>query len=655
MSTAIAVTLLLFGACARRETPSPNSPRTAEPDVLLLTLDTFRADRAGCLGNPGGLTPALDAALRDGLLASNAFASAPLTAIAHSSILTGLEPPDHGVRENTLYTLSEKARTLPGLLRERGFSTAGFIAGLPLEERFGFGNGFDHFDDTLSPLRAGDASYAERSAREVINAVAGYLDGASASRLFLWVHFFDAHHPRRIPAALVRFPAADDYDREIRGLDLELGRLFREFERRRGKPILAVASDHGEGLGGHGELSHGVLLYREVMESIVGFAAPLDSRAKSRLPARVVPEIVRLTDVLPTLLDALGVEPENKLPGRSLLSPAPADLAAYGESYYSTIHYGWSPLLSLRTAEWTYIDAPQPELYDRARDPGEMKNVIEDRPDVAASLAARLRPLIREPVAEDSKAPDSETQEQLASLGYVGGTIAREPDRTKNPKTLIGAVNALFRGMTLQSEGRLTEALASYQRAYQADSENFSVLFQLADCLRLLGDPMSAMSYYRRVIAIQPSVTEAYAHLALLTYDRGEKEAAIRLLEEGLAHSPRSFSLLMTAGDLALEAGSPAKAAALYESASESEPRRPESWIGRATAAEALGRSPDADEFWKRAATMDPENPRIPPRHRPASRTSSRSLALRTAIRPFSRRRVEKSLPSRDPSPGPNW
>ena len=598
-------------SCAPKNPPAARS-RSGAPDVLFVTLDTFRADRAGCMGHPGGLTPALDSALRRGLLASNVFAPAPLTAVSHATLLTGLEPTEHGVRENALYPLEENLPHLAQILRSQKFLTAGFISGVPLERRFGFANGFDVFDDSLETARTEDPNYAQRSGKQVVDAMLQWLDrDLAAGRLFVWVHFFDAHHPRKIPPALRKLPASDDYDREIFVLDRELARLQREFSARRGEPLFVVASDHGEALGEHGEVSHGVLAYDETMRAILGICAPAGSEESSRIGNRIVSETCGFTDFKPTLLAALGMPDSPASSGRSLLDARPDTASVYGESYYANIHYGWSPVLTLRTKRWTYVEAPVPELYDRDRDPGERVNVYEQEPETAREMAAALRSMTKSPDPTAGEPMDRATEERLESLGYVSATSQRKSDSTKDPKKLIATANALFRGVTLKSEGKPNEALAFLQRAYRDDPENFSVLYHLADCLRVLGDAMSAMSYYRRAIEAHPKSADAFAHLAILTYENGRHAEAFTLLEDGLRNSPQSFALLMTTGDLLLESGDAAKAESFYKQAAEAEPKRAEPWIGLAHTAQAEGRTAESDSHWRRAQAIDPRHPRL--------------------------------------------
>jgi arylsulfatase A-like enzyme len=553
---------------------APREGGTSGTGVLLVTVDTFRADRAGCMGHPGGLTPELDRVARRGLLCREAFAPAPLTAVSHATILTGVDPPRHGVRQNTSYVVPDSLPSLAARLREEGFRTAAVIAALPLTAAFGFARGFEHFDDDL----AGDSAspfYAERPANVVVDHALAWVDGlAAADRWFLWTHFFDPHYPYEAPRPLNRLPAGDPYDREIRTADLEIGRLFDGIVARRGAlPWIFVLSDHGEGLGGHGETSHGVLVYAETVHGFFAVAGP--GAPSERLRPGVLEGVVRYTDVFPTLLDVLKLEVPADAEGQSLLAAAAAGRGAYGESYYSAITFRWSPVLSWRDDRWTYIESTVPELYDRWSDPGEERDVAAGNADVAARFAAALAAVTVDP-GDPAAEVDPEVVEQLLALGYVAGTRAFELDRTKNPRERIGAVNDLFRGIALMGLGRTGEALSAFQRAYRADPENSSVLFHLADCLHTLGDVPSAIEYYRRSVAADSRQGQAWAHLAVLQFDSGRRAEAMVALEEGLRINPTAFPLLMTAGDLHAELGEAEEAVGFYRLAAEKYPDREE-------------------------------------------------------------------------------
>ena len=614
----IALAGLLLLAAGSGCATGDREARRAEgpPDLLLVTVDTFRADRAGCYGHPGGLTPWMDRVLRNGMLARDAYVPAPLTAVSHASILTGLEPPSHGVRENGSFTLPETVPTLATILRERGFRTAAFIAAFPLESRFGFAQGFDHFDETLGPAGTSVSYYAERPAAEVVDSTLSWIDGIpSGDRWFVWAHFFDPHHPRDVIRSLRKLPG-NDYDREIRGMDVEIGRLVKELTLWGGgrAPILAVVSDHGEAFGQHGESSHGVLIHEEVMRSVFGIDAPSGTEEGARLPRGIETRIVRHSDLAPTLLELLGLETETAFEGVSRVGES-EDPGAYGESYYSTLHYAWSPLLSWRTGRWAYIEGPNPELYDRIEDPGESRNVLPEHPEVVEDLSGRIAELARDPAPADDTL-DPETRAKLQALGYVTGGTDRPVNGGKDPKQLVGSIDRLLRGMHLKGTGNPQAALVELQTAYQMDQENASTLFHLADCHRILGNRPTAISYYRKAIELDPRAAEAFGHLAMLELERGRPEEAVALLEEGLRHNPDAFPLLMTRGDVARQLGNPGEADALYRRALEREPRRVEPCAALALLAESLGNAREAREWWSEALSRDPAHPMIPPRIR---------------------------------------
>ncbi len=613
-----------FGACSPGERRDGGSGAAGHPDVLLITLDTFRADRAGCMGHPGGLTPTLDRIARTGLLARAAYASAPLTAVSHASILTGLDPPDHGVRENWFFRLPDTAPTLADRLQAAGYRTGGFIAGFPLTRRFGFSQGFETFDDRLGSPMTTTTGAMERPGELVVDSALAWARGLPAeSRWFLWAHFFDPHYPWDSRPPLQRHPAEDDYDREILWTDLQVHRLLRGLEGIEGAlPLIALATDHGEGLGGHGELTHGVLLYREMTRAVFCMAAPANSDEARRLGTGIRGRITRLTDIAPTLLDLVGLEPAGACDGRSILKEAQEPLVAYAETYYPQFHFDWSPLHSLRTDRWSYIESPEPELFDLQRDPGETRNVLAENPQVAERLSRQLAALTIPPEEVGDDDVSEEIRDQLMSLGYVAGSASPTPagGRDKDPKKLVWTANAIFRGITLMAEGDLAGALRHLQHAHREDPENKTVLYQLGNCYRDLGRFAMAKSYYRRTIEVNPRAAEAYIELALLEMGRGRKQEAFGVLSKGLEHCPRNVGLLVTAGDLKRETGLLDEARDLYETGRSVDPHDVEPWIGLAELAEQDGRQKAAEQAWGEAARIAPHDPRLPDRFAPSSR-----------------------------------
>lgn len=603
--------LLLVAGCGRREreAATPSGVPKSAPDLVLITLDTFRADRAGCYGHSGGLTPAIDRALRNGLLARSAYAPAPLTAVSHATILTGLQPCRHGVRENGSFKLADSVTTLATHLTSRGFRTAAFIAAFPLDKRFGFGQGFATFDQDLVPQDDDGTGtyYAERPAREVVDRALAWENALSpGDRVFLWAHFFDPHHPRHPLPQLRRLPVADGYEREIRGMDLQIGRLFRGIEAAGRDPLVVIVSDHGEGLGDHREPSHGVLLHESTMRGLFGAAAPRESRVAERLRGIRDP-VMSYVDIAPTLLDALDVEPLPGVDGVSLLAET-ASSGAYGETYSPMLHYRWSPLHCWRDDRWAYLEGPNPELYDRVSDPGETRNIIRAHPEIADELSAKIAAVSCPPSSPASEALDEEARSKLQALGYVATTTVGY-DPKKDPAQLMDVVNGLFHGITLLSEGRPRAALPALQSAYRGDADNAFTVFYLARCLREVGDEATAMTYYRRAVELNPRLSEAWAHLAVMRFDGGQKEMAFTILEDGLRVNPDAFALLMTAGDLSRDVGKLDEAKNRYEHAAEVAPTRVEPWAALVVLAEHREDTEEAGRLRARVRELSIDRP----------------------------------------------
>jgi tetratricopeptide (TPR) repeat protein len=323
---------------------------------------------------------------------------------------------------------------------------------------------------------------------------------------------------------------------------------------------------------------------------------------------------VRHVDLLPTLADLVDFDIPERAEGVSLFESA-TDVGAFGESYYATLHYGWSPVWSWRDERWTYLESTKPRLFDRTTDPAERFDVADRHPEIVARLAARLAPWVREPAAGEPEM-DAEARDKLAALGYLSGGATVRPNRTMDPIDEIDSIERLLRGMTLLGQGNPHAALPLLERAYAADSNNVSAVFSLADCLRLVGRPAAAARHYRRTLELNPQIAEAWAHLALLTLESGDVDESRRLFRAGLEENPRAFPLLMAAGDVSRASADWARAEELYDRARDAEPRRPEPLVGRAQLAEARGLAPEADSWWRRAHEADPNHPAIPAKFR---------------------------------------
>jgi arylsulfatase A-like enzyme len=392
--------------------------------VVIITLDTTRADRLSIYGLMDASMPALERLAREGVVFDQATTVAPLTLPAHTSLFTGLLPPRHGVRDNGSAPLADRETTLAETLHAEGFRTAAFVSSVVLDADRGLAQGFDDYSgvtESSGAVREADETGGkQRSGAVVIDEAVRWLEGVGDSRFFVWAHLYDPHRPYDPPEPY-RSTYSDPYVGEIAFADAQIGRLLGALEQRGllDRTIVIVAGDHGESLGDHGEDDHGIFVYESTMH------VPLVIRAPGT-GARRVGGVVRLTDVAPTVLELLGL-PVPAVDGTSLTSlmtgrATDLDLEAYAESRYPE-RLGWSPLRSLRAARFKLIEAPTPELYDLDRDPFEEHNIYAERSAVALAMTKRLRVLAREETL--TGAPELATvptglQERLAALGYIG-------------------------------------------------------------------------------------------------------------------------------------------------------------------------------------------------------------------------------------------
>lgn len=407
--------------------------------VVIITLDTTRADRLPAYGYMSVSLPALDRLAAEGIVFGQATAVGALTLPAHASLFTGLLPPAHGIRENADPPLATNHVTLAEVLKDDGFRTAAFVGSVVLNADRGLAQGFDHYSD----VGAGDGEpdRRQRRADEVIDGAIRWLEGVGDDRFFLWAHLYDPHRPYDPPPPFRSMH--DPYMGEIAFADSQIGRLLDALRQREvlDRTVVVVVGDHGESLGDHGERDHGIFVYESVLR------VPFILRAPGVAPGRVG-EVVRLPDILPTVLDLLGIEAP-PVDGVSLVElmrgvRTGLDLEAYAESVYPQ-RFGWSPLFALRRGHYKFIDAPRPELYDLDADPFEERNVHALYPAVADALRQGLRDIERGPARAvvTGRSVSTETRQALAALGYLGHSISRADRRERHqlpdPKDCIGA------------------------------------------------------------------------------------------------------------------------------------------------------------------------------------------------------------------------
>lgn len=507
--------------------------------VVIISIDTLRADRLGIYGYPKARTPATTALAADATMFERAYAHAPQTLPSHASMFTGRLPFEHKVRDNLGFTLEPGTATLATLFRNAGFATAGFVSAFVLRRETGIDQGFDHYDATF-PAASADRSPAQvqRSGADTVDAALAWLRGQSSPRVFLFVHLYEPHKPWRAPD---RFADLDPYDGEVGFADELTGRVVSELKSRGwyDAATLIVIADHGEGLGDHIEEEHGLFLYDEVIRVPWVMKLPHHDRRGGR-----VSQPVQHIDLLPTLASMYGLRgvPAG-LRGRDL-SPllrgdgtVPAQ-GIYAEAMYPRYHFGWSELLSLTDERYRYIKAPREELYDLERDPGERTNIVADRGQAAAALRSGLEALAAGRSIDAPSAVSDADRERLAALGYVGtqsGSGRPSQGNRADPKDKAVLLRDYRRGVEALGRGQLDEGARQLRKILDSDPDMVDVWSQYGGALSRAGRHEEAFAAYAQMIRLQPDepngpLGAAAALLALnrLPEARAHAELAIK-------------------------------------------------------------------------------------------------------------------------------
>ena len=419
-----ALLVILCAGCGNaQQQKAPNTP--AARNLLLITIDTLRADRVGAYGYRAGRTPGIDALAARGARFDAAFSSAPITLTSHATIMTGRYPPGHGARHNGL-RLDPGVPTIADSLRQAGFATAAFVAAFPLDRRFGLNKGFDTYSDRM-PRGAQGRLASERSGKVVVDEAVAWLNGHRDARFFLWVHLFEPHAPYGDPSD--RRPVAARYDDEVAEADRQVVRLIEALGSESTATMIAVAADHGEAFGEHGEISHSIFVYDTTLRVPLIIAGP-------GIAPTVVAGTAGLVDLAPTLLSRLGpikFDADGIDLGPALAGGAIPSRDLYAESFAPLLDFGWSPLRSIRSGGFKYIAAPKPELYRLSSDQGETQNLAEADRAQAATLDDRVQ-RISPATLSTNRAKDPEAAARLQALGYVSGSEAAASRVRPDPK-----------------------------------------------------------------------------------------------------------------------------------------------------------------------------------------------------------------------------
>jgi arylsulfatase A-like enzyme/predicted Zn-dependent protease len=548
-------------------------------NVLLITIDTLRADHVGSYGYRGADTPAMDALAARGLRFTHATTVAPLTLPAHSSLLTGTFPAFHGVRDNGGFYLGDDQVTLAEVLRAHGYRTGGFVSAFVLDRRWGIAQGFDRYADDfdLTKFRA-DAGLdaVQHPGNEVVSKAIQWLDADVSKPFFAWVHLYEPHAPYEPPDEIrARFPATlvGAYDGEIATADLQVRRLLDHLAEagRLDRTLVVLLGDHGESLGEHGEEQHGFFIYDADIRIPLIVAGP-------RVPVRSVDDQVRIVDVMPTILELTGLPIPSVVQGRSLVPLAQGgrlDLVALSETWYPRHHYGWSELTSVSDGRYHFIAAPRRELYDTRDDPGELHDLAATNPARADALERALRTTLAGATAHRAAATpqpvDRDVEERLRSLGYVGSSISPRAldDRVRgDPKDKIALYSLLKQAALDSVDNRIDEGIRKVQQALAADPEIVEAYLMLGTMFSKAKRENESLAAYQKAVTLDPDNDAAVFSLALEYKNAGRLDAAEAGFQRVLALSPRDWKSTYQLADIWMRRGDFARAATALDTAS---------------------------------------------------------------------------------------
>lgn len=596
-------------------------------NVVLVSGDTLRADRLGCYGNRFVATPHLDRLAASGVLFENVTTVAPLTLPAHTSLFTGTYPMYHGIEDNGTYVEADQI-TLAEILKDQGYATGAFVGAFVLDSRWGLNQGFDRYFDNFdtSKYERNRLDQAQRPGGEVLEEALPWLDSVKQGPFFAWIHLYDPHAPYDPPEPYRTqyegqpwglYGRGGRYDGEVAYLDSVVGRLWSWLEREGldETTLLAFIGDHGESLGEHGEGTHGFFIYGATTQVPFILVTPYREMRGRRVEAQV-----RIIDVMPTVLDLLGLDIPPHLQGVSLLSLASGqeedlDLAAYSESRYPRNHYGWSELRSLRTSMFHFISAPHPELYDLRVDPLEEKNLAPQRPEAVRQFSAQIDEIVAlhtDEGAEDKGSADldPETQAQLAALGYVGWGTKVEIDSSHplaDPKDKVELFNLITEAGIDTGQGRLEAAIEKMRRVLDSDPGVLEAYFTLGNLYKKTGDLSKAIETFEGALVRDPDYVPSLFNLALINRDSGRLKEALVGIRRCLELNPRHQEALLILGQIYFDLADLDEAEAAFGRLLEINPRSAKAENNLGSVALSREELDEAEKHFLRAAEIDPE------------------------------------------------
>ena len=592
------------------------------PNLLLITIDTLRADHVGAYGATTGATPSLDALAAAGVRFDQVQTAVPLTGPSHATILTGQYPPAHGVRGNVVFTLGSKYPTIATLLKRQGYQTAAFVGAYPVAGAFGFSQGFDTFNEDFHETTPGDPG-AERRANEVADSALRWLDSTSAPAsgaarnrpFFAWLHFYDPHAPYTPPPPYLDRFAGHPYDGEIAFTDAQVGRVL-DWLRTSGHEsdtVVVLLADHGEGLGDHHELMHAVLVYQSTMRVPLIVTGPGVPRGV------VVPARVATIDVLPTALGLLGFDVDRALLGRNLrplmaARGVPSD-PLYGESLFGRLNCHWASLRSWVKEDWKLIVGSQPELYNLAQDPQESRDLARAEPERVRRMTEELQRALQRIAPEGDRAQPNpataEQEERLRSLGYTAGSGGSGPlddPRLPDPRTHVELYDRLQAATAAQGPG-LAHAFDDVEEITRIDPENPFAFGTLASMAYRYGSLLVASRAFARTLELDPDRPGIRQNYGKLLRELGRSRESEHELRIALAQTTDDDSRTrLNLADTLVALKNTAEAETLVSGVLSREPKNPEALGAKGRLLLAEGRTNEAiDVLTQATATSEPE------------------------------------------------
>ena len=579
--------------------------------ILMVTVDTTRADRLQPYGADNIATPTMLRMAQEGIVFEKAYSVAPITLVAHTSIMTGLYPFEHGVRNNGIQYVPADVETMAEQLKAEGYRTGAFVSAAVLEKRYGLDQGFEVYDDDLSSGRdRRPRMVADRPAEAVVASAVEWMESLDEDEdYFAWIHLYDPHASYSPPAPYRDRYRERLYDGEIAYMDAQIGKLFEHPRVADKEPIITVIGDHGESLGEHGERTHAMLAYDSTLH--IPFLLKIPGGPQGLRVERSVSQV----DVPSTLLELVGLKAVETNHGESLVSliggAASKPRPLYSETYLPFYTYGWAKLKVLRLGNWKFIDAPEPELFDLRRDPKELSNVHDSQAGPAHDMTRDLNELlgtVDDAEQEAALSLDTESEEKLRSLGYLAAGSGRDREGPRpDPKNVVDLHVSLEQARAFLQDRLFDRAETALRAVLQRDPENLAALIDLVQALEGQERVEDAVKTAERALEIDPDYTRMYTVLARLEARRDNMDQALELADLAVAADPKNPEYLMSKVRLTLRAGKAAEARELMKEGLESFSEVPRFNVEYAALVEIQeGKTAEAEERLRSALKLDP-------------------------------------------------